>query len=101
MPCAVARVGDHIVAKTDSWETVEGNIYFPVSSIQDRSILHPTNLSTFCPWKGYASYWSIVLDGRTIDNAVWYYKQPYDAAVNIKDHVAFYKNKVTVDIVDE
>ncbi|KAL4804581.1 hypothetical protein BDV18DRAFT_142241 [Aspergillus unguis] len=99
MPRAVAKVGDRIVAETDSWETVEGNIYFPFSSIKDQSILQPTELSTFCPWKGHASYWTISVDGKTIENALWTYKEPYDAAMNIKDHVAFYKNKV--DIVEE
>ncbi|KAL4813150.1 hypothetical protein BDW67DRAFT_168898 [Aspergillus spinulosporus] len=99
MPRAVAKVGDRIIAETDTWETVEGNIYFPVASIKDRSILRPSDLSTFCPWKGHASYWSIVVDGKTIENAVWYYSEPYDAASNVKDHVAFYTNKV--DIIEE
>ncbi|KAL5333983.1 DUF427-domain-containing protein [Aspergillus crustosus] len=96
---AIAKVGDRVIAETETWETVEGNIYFPESSIKDQSILKSTDLSTFCPWKGYASYWSIVLDDKTIDNAIWYYKEPYDAAKNIKDHVAFYKDKV--EIVEE
>ncbi|BCS28365.1 DUF427 domain-containing protein [Aspergillus puulaauensis] len=99
MPHAIAKVGDRVIAETDSWETVEGNIYFPESSIKDRSILQSSDLSTFCPWKGYASYWSIVVDGKTNENAVWYYKEPYDAAINIKDHVAF--DKKQVEITDE
>ncbi|KAL4954145.1 DUF427-domain-containing protein [Aspergillus filifer] len=99
MPHAVAKVGDHVIAETDTWETVEGNIYFPPSSIKDQSLLQPTDLSTFCPWKGHASYWNITVDGKTIENGVWAYKEPYDAAINIKDHFAFYKNKV--DIVEE
>ncbi|KAL4902006.1 hypothetical protein BDW74DRAFT_181163 [Aspergillus multicolor] len=99
MPHATAKIGDHIIAETDTWETVEGNIYFPVASIKDKSVLRPSDHSTFCPWKGYASYWSIEVDGKTIENAVWYYSEPYEAASNIKDHVAFYKNKV--DIVEE
>ncbi|OJJ54822.1 hypothetical protein ASPSYDRAFT_93720 [Aspergillus sydowii CBS 593.65] len=99
MPHAIAKVGDHVVAETDSWETVEGNIYFPESSIKDRSILKSSDLSTFCPWKGHASYWSVVVDGKTNQNAVWYYKEPYEAAINIKDHVAF--DKKQVDITEE
>ncbi|KAL4875130.1 hypothetical protein BJY04DRAFT_202640 [Aspergillus karnatakaensis] len=99
MPHAIAKVGDTVIAETDSWEFVENNIYFPESSIKDKSILKPTDHSTFCPWKGYASYWSIVLDNQTLENAVWYYKEPYDAAKHIKDHVAFYKDKV--EIVEE
>ncbi|KAL2815277.1 DUF427-domain-containing protein [Aspergillus cavernicola] len=99
MSRALAKVGDQIIAETDTWETVEGNIYFPATAIKDPSILQNSDLSTFCHWKGHASYWSIVVDGKTLENAVWYYKEPYDAAKNIKDHIAFYKNKV--EIVEE
>ncbi|KAL2859603.1 DUF427-domain-containing protein [Aspergillus pseudodeflectus] len=99
MPRALAKVGDHVVAETDNWETVEGNIYFPPSAIKDPSFLEHSDLSTFCSWKGYASYWSIKVDGKTLENAAWYYKEPYDAAKNIKDYIAFYKDKV--DIVEE
>ncbi|KAL3489989.1 DUF427-domain-containing protein [Aspergillus germanicus] len=99
MPRAVAKVGDHIIAETDNWEVIEGNIYFPPSAIKDKSLLKDSDLSTFCPWKGHASYWSIVVDGQTLENAAWYYKETYDAAKNIEGYVAFYKNKV--DIVEE
>ncbi|OJJ07339.1 hypothetical protein ASPVEDRAFT_56749 [Aspergillus versicolor CBS 583.65] len=99
MPHAVAKVGGHVIAETDSWEFVEGNIYFPESSIKNKDVLESSDLSTFCPWKGYASYWSIVVDGKTNQNAVWYYKEPYEAAINIKDHVAF--DKKQVDITEE
>ncbi|GIC90337.1 DUF427 domain-containing protein [Aspergillus udagawae] len=121
MPRALAKVGDHIVAETETWETVEGNIYvyrpclsstvvgfalvhahdaqFPPSAIKDQSLLQHSDLSTFCSWKGYASYWNVAVDGKTIENAAWYYKEPYDAAKNIKDYIAFYKDKV--EIVEE
>ncbi|OXV09999.1 hypothetical protein Egran_02239, partial [Elaphomyces granulatus] len=89
MPHATARVGDTIIAETDVWETVEGNIYFPPTAIKDNSILSKTNTVTRCPWKGEASYYSITVGAQTLQDAAWYYPQPYDAAKNIKDYIAF------------
>ncbi|KAL4865950.1 hypothetical protein BDV12DRAFT_199610 [Aspergillus spectabilis] len=94
MPRALAKVGNQIVAQTDSWETVEGNIYFPPSAITDQRLLEHSELSTFCSWKGYASYWNVTVDSKTLENAAWYYKEPYEKAKNIKDYIAFYKDKV-------
>ncbi|KAL1856145.1 hypothetical protein Plec18170_004014 [Paecilomyces lecythidis] len=84
MPHATAKVGDTVIADTDTWETVEGNVY--------------TDTSTYCPWKGDASYYTVTVADKVLPNAAWYYPQPMDAAKNIKDHVAFYKNKVDVSI---
>ncbi|KZF21246.1 DUF427-domain-containing protein [Xylona heveae TC161] len=95
MPHAVAKVHDRIVAETDKWEFVEGNIYFPKSSIQEKYFTG-TDTKTFCPWKGEASYYDINVDGTVIKDAAWYYPTPKDKAQNIKDHVAFYKTKVSV-----
>ncbi|PYH44570.1 DUF427 domain-containing protein [Aspergillus saccharolyticus JOP 1030-1] len=98
MPTAKATIDNTVLAETTHWETVEGNIYFPPSSIKDPSLFVPTELSTFCPWKGHASYYSVVVGEKTIPNAVWYYAEPYEAALNIKDHLAFYTNKVNVTV---
>ncbi|KAJ5501409.1 hypothetical protein LT330_001037 [Penicillium expansum] len=96
MPRALAKVGNRIIAETDSWQIVENNIYFPRSAIIDDSILQDSDRSTFCPWKGHASYWNLKVDGQTLENAAWYYREPYDAAADIKDHVAFYSDKVEI-----
>ncbi|KAI9930681.1 hypothetical protein ASPWEDRAFT_171305 [Aspergillus wentii DTO 134E9] len=96
MPRALAKIGDLIIAETEVWETVEDNIYFPISAIKDPSILQHSDRSTFCSWKGHASYWHLNLNGEVIENAAWYYQYPYDAAAHIKDHVAFYKDRVEV-----
>ncbi len=53
---------------------------------------------TVCPWKGEASYRSLVVDGERNDDAAWYYPTPKDAAREIADHVAFWKG-VTVETV--
>ncbi|KAL2818240.1 DUF427-domain-containing protein [Aspergillus cavernicola] len=96
MPRAVAKVGDRIIAETENWETVEDNVYFPRAAIIDDSILLDSDRSTFCSWKGYASYWHLGVDGRTLENAVWYYRDPYSAAANIEDHVAFGESMVVL-----
>jgi uncharacterized protein (DUF427 family) len=88
MPHASAKVNGKTIAETDSFEVVEGNIYFPPSSIK-QEYFKSTETSTHCPWKGDASYYTIDVDGQELKDAAWYYPQPYDKAKNIKDHVAF------------
>lgn len=96
---AKAVVNDITIAETDTYETVEGNIYFPPGSIK-REFFSPTETHTVCPWKGTASYYTIdVGDGQPLRDAAWYYPEPKKAAAAIKDYVAFYKNRV--DIVAE
>ena len=88
-------VNDQVIAESDHTEVVEGNHYFPPSSVK-KEYLKETNTHTTCPWKGEASYYTIAVDGEELKDAAWYYPQPKDAAQNIKDHVAFYPNKVKV-----
>jgi uncharacterized protein (DUF427 family) len=92
---ATARIADTVIAEADSYETVEGNIYFPPSSIKDKSILQPSSLTTVCPWKGTAAYYTLNVDGKTYEDAAWYYPEPKDKAKNIKDYVAFCKFQLT------
>jgi uncharacterized protein (DUF427 family) len=85
---ATAKINDTIVAETDAYEVVEGNIYFPPSSIKP-DFFKDSNTHTHCGWKGDASYYNVEVDGKEITDAAWYYPQPYDKAKNIKDYVAF------------
>ena len=50
--------------------------------------------STHCPYKGDASYFSIAAGGKSAENAVWSYEQPFPAMAQIKDRLAFYRNRV-------
>jgi uncharacterized protein (DUF427 family) len=84
-----------VIAESDDFEVVEGNVYFPPGSL-DEAFLDPSDHHSVCPWKGTASYYHVVVDGQHNENAAWFYPQPKDAAANIKDHVAFWKG-VTVD----
>jgi uncharacterized protein (DUF427 family) len=88
MPTATARVNGKVIASSDNYQTVEGNIYFPPSSL-DQSVLSSSNTHSSCPWKGKASYYNITTDGNTLKDAAWYYPVPKEKAAHIKDHVAF------------
>ncbi len=78
-----------VLAESDQTVVVEGNHYFPRSSVKSE-FFTPTDRSTHCPWKGDASYYDITVDGATEPNAAWYYAAPLEKATEIKDHVAFY-----------
>lgn len=86
---AKATLNGTILAETDHYEIVEGNVYFPPESIH-QAFFQTSDLHTTCPWKGIASYYDIVVAGQTVKNGAWYYPNPKAAANNIKDHVAFY-----------
>ncbi|MEM7115694.1 MAG: DUF427 domain-containing protein [Chloroflexota bacterium] len=79
-----------VLAESDAYEVVEGNVYFPPESI-NRTYFQESDLTTVCPWKGTASYYDIVVDGEKVQNAAWYYPTPKSAASNILNHVAFYR----------
>ncbi|MEO5861486.1 MAG: DUF427 domain-containing protein [Burkholderiales bacterium] len=83
------------VAESDTFEIVEGNVYFPVSAIK-REHFQDSATHTTCSWKGVASYYNVVVNGQINKDAAWYYPTPKDAARQIKDHVAFWKG-VTVE----
>jgi uncharacterized protein (DUF427 family) len=93
MPRALWK--SHVIAETKAFETVEGNVYFPPSSL-DQSCFEPSDRTSVCPWKGTAHYYHVIVDGERNDNAAWFYPEPKEAAANIKDHVAFWKG-VTVE----
>lgn len=78
------------LAKSDRTVVVEGNQYFPIDDVR-REYLEASNAHTTCPWKGEASYYSVVVDGQRNDDAAWHYPAPLDAAKEIRDHVAFWK----------
>lgn len=78
-----------VVAESDDTVVVEGNHYFPPSSVRSE-LFEDSATRTNCPWKGEASYRSLVVEGKHNEDAAWYYPDPKDAAAEIKDHVAFW-----------
>jgi uncharacterized protein (DUF427 family) len=71
--------------------------YIPLADVNS-SLLEPTDHSTYCPYKGECSYYSIPIGGEKTANSVWTYKTPYDSVSEIKDHVAFYPDRVDLKI---
>ena len=98
------RVNGELVADTDNALTLQESTYaavqyIPLSDV-NRNLLRPTDTATYCPYKGDASYFSVVTSaGATIDDVIWTYEQPYEAVAAIAGHVAFYPDKAEV-IVD-
>lgn len=71
-------------------ETVEGNVYFPPSAIK-KEYFKESSTHTTCGWKGVASYYTVVVDGKENKDAAWYYPVAKDKAKNIEGYVAFWK----------
>ena len=87
---ATATWNGTTIAQSDDTVVVEGNHYFPREAVQDGVLVESSRTST-CPWKGVASYFSVVVDGKTNADAAWYYPEPKDAAAEIRGRVAFWK----------
>ncbi|HEX2430885.1 MAG TPA: DUF427 domain-containing protein [Aestuariivirgaceae bacterium] len=68
-------------------------IYIPRADA-DMTLLERTSHRTHCPFKSDANYYSLKVDGRTAENAVWTYEDPFPAVAAIKDHLAFYPERV-------
>lgn len=87
-----------IIADTEDALTLKEASYKPVLYVPradtDMSLLAPTDHRTHCPYKGDASYFTIAVDGRSAENAVWSYEQPYPAMAEIKEYLAFYPDRV-------
>jgi uncharacterized protein (DUF427 family) len=72
--------------------------YIPRKDV-DMTLLARTDRTTYCPYKGDASYYSIAAGGERSIDAVWTYETPYAAVAGIKDHLAFYPDRVdTIEI---
>ena len=78
-----------LLAESDETVVVEGNHYFPIAAV-NRDYLQESSRHTTCAWKGVASYYTVVVDGKTNKDAAWYYPTPSPAAAQIRDRVAFW-----------
>lgn len=83
-----------VLAQSDDTVVVEGNHYFPRAALREEYFRDSSTHST-CPWKGEASYLSVVVEGKENPDAAWYYPEPKPAAKEITDRVAFWRG-VTV-----
>ena len=78
-----------VLAQSGDTVVVEGNHYFPAGAL-DRAHFEESDTTSFCPWKGTANYYHVVVDGETNRDAAWIYRTPKDAAQEITDRVAFW-----------
>jgi uncharacterized protein (DUF427 family) len=85
-----------IIAESKNTQLIEGNHYFPRNSIKS-DFFNESQTHTTCGWKGEASYFDIVVEGKVNRDAAWYYPEPKDAAKDIKNMVAFWKG---VEIIE-
>ncbi|HEY3752313.1 MAG TPA: DUF427 domain-containing protein [Pseudonocardiaceae bacterium] len=92
---AGTKIADTTEALTLRESTYPGVQYVPRKDV-DMSLLERTDNATYCPYKGDASYYTIKNGENALDNAVWTYEQPYDAVSDIKDHLAFYADRVEI-----
>ena len=86
---------NQILAESNKTIVVENNHYFPLSSLNIKYFVK-SETTSICPWKGTASYYTIVVNGEKNTDAAWYYPSPKEAAKEIVDHVAFWNGvKIT------
>jgi uncharacterized protein (DUF427 family) len=99
----VVRRGGVVIAETErALELQEASYaavwYIPIEDVA-ASHLAPSDHHTYCPYKGEASYYDIVGgDGPPLANSVWYYGEPYPPVAEIRGHVAFYADRVSITV---
>jgi len=81
-----------VLAESDKYEMVEGNVYFPPESVK-KDYFRDSDTDSECPWKGHADYYDVVVGGNTSKDAAWYYPDPKPAPKQIKGYVAFDRSK--------
>ena len=99
----VVTLGGRVVADTRDALTLReakypAVFYIPRKDV-DMALLERTDHATYCPYKGDCAYFSIPLGGARALNAVWTYEAPYAAVTAIRDHLAFYPDRV--DAIEE
>ncbi|NQW10276.1 MAG: DUF427 domain-containing protein [Alphaproteobacteria bacterium] len=94
----VVKLGGEIIAETDRAllceESGHGPVHYIPMTDTRADLFRPTATHTHCPFKGDASYWSITAGGKEARDAAWSYDLPFDEAVTIKGHMAFYPDRV-------
>ena len=76
------------LAESDKTEIVEGNHYFPRSSVK-KGILTKSKTPYTCHWKGEAQYWNVKVNEKIMKDLAWSYPNPKPAAKNIKEYISF------------
>lgn len=89
--------GETIASSSRSLRVLEGKydpvVYIPRDDVRVE-LLEKTEHTTYCPFKGHASYYTIRVGDRVCENAIWSYEDPYDQVAGLKDCVAFYLDRI-------
>jgi uncharacterized protein (DUF427 family) len=105
-PIQITRSGDRVLVKVAGRTVVDTRaalllkeasypaVYYLPRKDADMTQLAKTDHTTYCPYKGECSYYSIAAGGDRSKNAIWTYEAPYPPVVEIKDHLAFYPDRV-------
>ena len=88
-----------VLAESADTVVVEGNQYFPAGDV-NLEYFKPSESHTTCHWKGLASYYNVVVDGKENRDAAWYYPEPSDAAERIKGRIAFWRGVKVEAVAD-
>ena len=98
------ELGGQIVAETTAPQRLDesnhGPVYYVPRADVNTMLLKKTAHTSYCPYKGHASYYTIVANGREAENAIWSYETPYDECAPITEYMAFYPGRVDVLLVD-
>jgi len=91
----IARSKEALVVEETNHAPVH---YFPIEDVTE-TFLRDSQHVTRCPFKGKARYWNIMVGNHEIDNALWGYEMPYDEVLELAGLIAFYPNKVRIDVL--
>jgi uncharacterized protein (DUF427 family) len=97
----VVKAGDVVVADSSNAVTLHEASYPPVYYVPladvDSEVLESSDTTSYCPYKGEASYYSVRTGDDVVKDAIWFYDEPYDAVAQIAGHVAFYPDRVQIE----
>jgi uncharacterized protein (DUF427 family) len=99
----VVKAGDTVIADSSNVLTLhegKGNYapvyYVPLADV-DTEVLESSDTTSYCPYKGEASYYSVRSGDDVVKDAIWFYDAPYEAVAEIAGHVAFYPDRVQIE----
>jgi uncharacterized protein (DUF427 family) len=88
----VADTTDAVTLQESTYDAVQ---YIPLADVVQNALTH-SETTSYCPFKGDASYYHVTIAGITVDDVIWTYEQPYAAVSEIAGRVAFYPDKAEV-----
>lgn len=98
----IVQAGGQSIAKSNAALSMQEGNYSPVLYIPFEDVaanfIRKSDTTSYCPFKGTASYWNVVIGDEVIADAAWSYEEPFDEMLAIKNHLAFYTDKVEIEL---